>query len=325
MYFQERNIAYLNKLKDFIALHYGFNIKSIEPAKRGCMAETYTIDSKEGKFFVKIVSFSAHKKIYKESFQVVDYLNKQPGIDFILKNVRTKKGELSSVFKKNILGVFQFEEGEHTEEYPLEMLFEKYALIYEVKVKKIKIKKEDFKTSSLDLYTEKFSEFKKKTSFREVVDFLNSKNELIKKRKKEFKKIARICEKDFHNFYITHGDGQGNVIFNKKRITIIDWDTPLLAPIERDAWVFLRKKDILKLFNEIMKKNGIDYTLKKERLCYYCYSYFFYYLAEYLEWLENAKGEEAAKKILKEIKSIFLNSNWLNENMVLAEKVCSNC
>ena len=80
----------IETLKKLIEEKYDVSINDIEPAKRGYMAETYKISAKQGDFFAKIVSLESHKAIYRDSFKVVDFLNKN-GIDFILKNMKQKR------------------------------------------------------------------------------------------------------------------------------------------------------------------------------------------------------------------------------------------
>lgn len=40
------------------------------------------------------------------------------------------------------------------------------------------------------------------------------------------------------SFHITHGDAGGNCILSKEQLFLVDWDSCLLAPIERDAWIY---------------------------------------------------------------------------------------
>lgn len=74
------------------------------------MAETYTINTNGGKFFVEIVFYKWHKNVYKNSSKVIDYLNKS-NIDFINKNISTKNNKFTSKFENGVLGIFKYEKG----------------------------------------------------------------------------------------------------------------------------------------------------------------------------------------------------------------------
>ena len=59
---------------------------------------------------------------------------------------------------------------------------------------------------------------------------------------------------------------------------LVDWDGVLLAPPERDAWVMGFREWARSLFCESLLRNGIEYSLRPERLAYYCYDMFFFWL-----------------------------------------------
>jgi Ser/Thr protein kinase RdoA (MazF antagonist) len=312
----------IETLKKIIEEQYNISINEIQPAKRGYMAETYKISSKQGDFFAKIVSLESHKAIYQDSFKVIEFLNKN-GIDFILKNIKTKNNDLFCDFENSVFGLFEYVEGEHSENYPLNMLFEKYSRIYQIDTKNLDIKQEKFKASSISLYESNLDKIKNdnnKEIFKEIIQYFDLKKELIELYKQQLRQLGSQCGNDLNDFYITHGDGQGNVIVNDGDITIIDWDTPLLSPIERDSWVFLDNQNTLKEFNEIINKNNIKYTLKKERLYYYCYFYFFYYLAEIIEIIYNLEDEITIRKLFEEAQDLFSKSNWMCKRMLIVSK-----
>ena len=78
----------------------------------------------------------------------------------------------------------------------------------------------------------------------------------------------------------------GNLIVSGDKYYIVDWDEPILAPPERDAWnmLFYEGKEWAGcIFQKALRDNGIRYTLRSERLAYFCYYYFFFYLTEYLD------------------------------------------
>lgn len=57
----------------------------------------------------------------------------------------------------------------------------------------------------------------------------------------------------------------------------------MYAPLERDAWVMGCYDWARRLFNDTLQANGIDDRLCPERLAFYCYHMFFFYLGEFLQ------------------------------------------
>ena len=94
--------------------------------------------------------------------------------------------------------------------------------------------------------------------------------------------LAQQCQNDGGDFYLTHGDAGGNFYVGKERNYIFDWDEAMYAPLERDAWVMGCYDWARKLFNDTLKENGIPYQLRMERLAFYCYHMYFFYLGEFL-------------------------------------------
>ena len=77
----------------------------------------------------------------------------------------------------------------------------------------------------------------------------------------------------------------------------MDWDDPRLAPPERDAWFCLHWDWAMEAFNAALRANGIGYAVRPERLAYYCYHSYFFYLTEYMRTyfdIGDPDGEIAA-------------------------------
>lgn len=78
-------------------------------------------------------------------------------------------------------------------------------------------------------------------------------------------------------------DAGGNFFVGNGRNYILDWDEVMYAPLERDAWVMGCYDWARRLFNDTLQANGIDDRLCPERLAFYCYHMFFFYLGEFLQ------------------------------------------
>ena len=125
------------------------------------------------------------------------------------------------------------------------------------------------------------------------------------------------CKSDTSHFYITHGDAGGNVIVNGGDFFLVDWDDPRVAPPERDAWFCLYWNWAMTAFNDVLRANGINYTLRSERLAYYCYHSFFFYLTEYMQTyfdIDDTNGE-----IASELLKYF--DGWIEEEIRCADKI----
>lgn len=108
---------------------------------------------------------------------------------------------------------------------------------------------------------------------------------------------------------------------NKDQLFLVDWDSCLLAPIERDAWIFICDKNEIKKINSILAKNGIDYVLEGNRLCYYCYDFFFHYLNEYLKSIIDAENEGRKGEITQGLIG-YLTDCWIYKRLETADTLC---
>jgi hypothetical protein len=128
---------------------------------------------------------------------VVDFLNKN-GINFILKIIKTKNGDLVCDFENSVFGLFEYIEGEHSEDYPLSMLFEKYSKIYQIDTRNLDIKKENFRASSIGLYESNLEKIRSKNNkgvFNEIIQYFDSKEELIEKYKEQLVNLGKLCSR----------------------------------------------------------------------------------------------------------------------------------
>jgi len=85
-------------------------------------------------------------------------------------------------------------------------------------------------------------------------------------------------------YFITHGDMPGNLMIDEKdKIYIVDWDDILMAPIERDWWIYLDTKEHIKDIAYIFKMHGINWKFNRDYYNYYVYTRFFDDLYGYVE------------------------------------------
>jgi hypothetical protein len=290
----------------------------VEEAKRGYYGETWKVKTGSNVYFVKIVYSKSHKEKYAGSFYVIDYLN-AAGINFISIIIKTYDGKLFSKFNSGILGVFSWIDGENAEDdaaknAEIKML----SKIYSVSKPGLKIPIENFNIETVKLFYSQWEQLKglsQNISVIKILELLNEKEEILKKRKEIVLKTAENYARDKYNYYITHGDAGGNVMKNNKKYYLVDWDDPVYAPPERDMWFYLDNIKFINKCNEEFKKHGVNHKLNMEGLIYYCYKSFFWYLTLYLKtYFENDKNDIS---IIEELKDYF--NGWIEKKITFIE------
>lgn len=303
----DRDSKYVEHLSEFIEKEYNISITDILPAKRGFYGETWRVNTLEKSFFVKLDYTFVHKEVYRKSFSILEHLTNS-GIDYITKIIKTADGKLYTKFDDAIIGVFEWIDGEDADITDNSVKIIEYQMlskIYKVHVENIDIKKENFNCEIVV----KFYDLWDKLDNNEISQMLKRYSALLEHKMTRLKYFAEQCKSDMSGFYITHGDTNRNMIMEGSRYFIIDWDDPMLAPPERDAWFCLSDWSI-DAFNSALKQEGIEYSLRSERLSYYaCYS-FFLYLTEFIERFLDGRDMNS---IITEINTYICD--WLEAEM----------
>ena len=83
--------------------------------------------------------------------------------------------------------------------------------------------------------------------------------------------------------------------------------------VERDAWVMGCFDWARKLFDDTLEQNGIPYRLRSERIAYYCYHMYFFYLVEFLAVHPlSDKSDRIAD---------YLENGWIKQRIEFADKI----
>ena len=306
----ERNSDYISRLSEFISREYQIKPVTLTPAKRGFYGETWRVDIAENtSYFLKLVYPELHKSLYERSFPIIQHLCDH-GIDFISRIIKTKGGNLFTRFDNAVLGVFDWIDGENIETDATKIPeYQMLAKVYTVSAHGISIPREDFSGKFADKFFGQWNTVNDKQ-----VRLLFEKNRVkLEYRAMRLKKFAELCKSNTTDFVITHGDAGGNLLVSGDKYFIVDWDNPILAPPERDAWVMCCHSWAVKLFNDTLRQNGIAYTLRPQRFAFYCYHMLFYYLGEFLEDVIS-HGDTT------ELKG-FLAESWIWERVKFADKI----
>lgn len=284
----ERDEGYIQSLEDFIRREYDLRAVCIAPTRRGFYGETWRIEAPDRSYFLKLVYYAAHQGVYERSFPVVEHLCDH-GIDFIGRIIKTADGRLCTRFDGAVLGVFEWIDGENRETDETKIPeYRMLAKVYTVPVGDLQMPREDFAGESAEDFFAQWSA----TTDERMLALLEKNRDRLKYRAERLKHFADLCRGDEKGFVITHGDAGGNFIVSGDRNFIVDWDGVLLAPPERDAWVMGFRDWAGCLFEKSLRQEGIDYRLRTERLAYYGYYMFFYWLTSMVRHSRADEVEE---------------------------------
>ena len=290
MYNREyRDNEYLRSLQDFICEKYHIHATDIIPANRGYYGETWRLKTASGSYFVKLDYSPAHQKMFQNSFAVMEYLCNS-GIDFIGRIVKTCDGQLYTVFRSAILGLFEWIDGKNVETdqtKPLE--FQMLSKIYPLTKQGFDIPTVDFSNAAaVRVYDawEKLKHAPQNEAHCAADLILQRHSDTLSYYNMRLLHFAARNQNYNDNLYFTHGDAGGNFFVGNGKQYIVDWDEIAYAPLERDAWVMCARDWTRTLFNETLRANNISYELRPERLAFYCYHMFFFYLGIFLENFE---------------------------------------
>jgi len=310
----QRDAVYITRLHDFISQEYGLKAISFSEAKRGFYGETWRLETQSGKYFVKLDYSSLHKSVFGDSIAVVEHLCMH-GIGYIAKVIKTVNGALFAYYDSAVLGIFEWIDGENIQNETTKIPeYQKLAKIYTVPSKGVPIAKETFNSAYIDDFLslhERLKTMANTLTAKQLLRLFDEKSELIRHCSGRFMTFAKRCRTDYDHFYITHGDAGGNIIVNDNEFYIVDWDEPKLAPPERDAWFCMHWSWAMDAFHQALRQNGVDYTLKPDRLAFYCYHNFFYYLTEYLTAFNDLPDMRGV--LLQSISEYF--DGWIKDNL----------
>jgi hypothetical protein len=289
---------------------YGVDAINIVPAKRGFFGETWRVHTNTGDYFAKIDFWDYHKELYRKSFAIVDFLG-QNGITDTLRIRKTLKGDLYSMFDQGVLGMFDFIEGVNTEDYPIELLFSRLSSVYMLTGDGLLIERERFGTEIVGTLRRNLDglEDSASKSARRIREAITMHAETIAHWERRLSLFSDRCRHNLADFHITHGDAGGNCILDGDQMAIVDWDAPMLAPIERDAWFYLRNPKQIEAINYVLQSNGIGYTMDSNRLCYYAYFSFFNYLSEYIKAYHFIESESQRTTLAEDMTGLF--DSWV--------------
>jgi hypothetical protein len=311
-----RAIEYIAELSEFISRTYGIAANSIVPANRGYYGETWKIETKNALYFAKLDYWYPHNKFYQRSFPVMEKLYRY-GIVNINKIIKTIDNKLYSRFKNAVFGLFDWIDGVNVQDKKTMMEeFKILAKVYTVPAEDLELPTQDFSLSVLDILFKHIKSIKDK----DIVAIFDDNSLMLNHCRERLSLFAGRCDKLTLPHFITHGDAGGNIIIGGNgTFYLVDWDNPVLAPPERDAWFYMRRDWAIRAFQNSLNKNAVNYTLNQNVMAFYCYYYWFHYLNNYMERYFDERIPNS--KITADITAYLAPGCWINNIILYADKL----
>ncbi len=311
-----RDKGYIRRLSDVLYGQYGMIAAEITPANRGYYGETWKVRANSGCYFLKMDYLPFHQKRFQQSLSVVEYLCER-GIDFVGKIIKAREDKLYFHFDTAVGGLFEWVDGEQVETDETKSAeYQMLCQIYRLTKPGFNIPTASFSDDAAMHFYKQWETLKsapKTDGDCAVLAVLERFKQEISHCASRLSKLAELCRQDESAFYLTHGDAGGNFFIGNGRNYILDWDEVMYAPLERDAWVMGCYDWARKLFNDTLKVNGISYQLRPERLAFYCYHMYFFYLNEFLM---THPISDKSQRIAE-----YLEDGWIKSRIQFADTI----
>lgn len=311
-----RNPDDAKRLRAALSAQYGITAAEITPAARGYYGETWKIHTTAGTYFLKMDALPFHQKRFQSGLSVVEYLCKN-GVDFVGNIVKTRDGKLFSTFDTALMGLFEWVDGENLETDGTKASeYRMLCNIYPLTKPGLGIPAVSFSDEAAARFYRQWELLKKApqtAANAAVLELFARYRAELSHSAQRLSKLARRCRADVGDFYLTHGDAGGNFFVGKGRNYLFDWDEAMYAPLERDAWVMGCYEWARNLFDQTLKKNNIPYRLRPERLAFYCYHMYFFYLGEFL--LVHPICDQSARML------DYFENGWIRSRIAFADTI----
>jgi spectinomycin phosphotransferase len=291
-------------IKHAIEQSYGFTLSSITDGPRQFVAETYIIHTtNQQKYFVKIIKQNIYTETTIKSLPVLEQLY-YAGIRNINYPIKTTSGELYIRVEDLLIIIFNFIEGEQRFGYTHAQYADLIGPIHQrTKSISAEIVKEEFEIPYKQQFELCFEQSLNPTISDDITielkTIMNKYADEIKTDWKDFEDIIEGCKNPEFNFVLTHGDAPTNIIITANdELYLIDWDTIMLAPAERDTWFLANSQDFL----EAYQKYFPGYVINKKAYKFYLYNRYFDDMQGFIEEIFSTKSEEHRRKNLEDLK-----------------------
>ncbi len=283
-------------LANLLSEKYALPNAVLTPAPRGFIAKTYYIAAGSMRYFAKIVARPADADAMVQSLPVLQML-RQSGMNNIPVPIPTVDGNLSVAFDGKTLALFNHVTGQHAYDFPLapyvRLLAQVHAFSEPIPPS---LARETFtiafKNDLLQLLQRVWTgEFDNPHQYA-LQAWAAARRYGIERDITILDETAQQLQTTDMAFTLTHGDAPGNVLVDGDQITLVDWDTVMLAPSERDTWFHRHNEVFLKLYRTLVP--GYDFNRVACR--YYLYNRYFEDLLGFIEKILATDIPDAEKE-----------------------------
>lgn len=261
-----------------IEQNYNIKIANYRIPQRGYVAETFVLtDTKGQEYFAKITDKPLFQKQIIESLPVLDSMHKS-GVEKICYPIPANSG-LYCEFKDYLIVLFNNINAQQSYNYPMRSFGKLLGSIHASTAKVATLpKKETFDFSSARQTYANFKSILLQDTDDEFVNKFIAVGEAYEDDVSDyfscFSKLSKRCaaHKASFDYVITHNDAGGNVLVKSPDdLYLIDWDSIMLAPAERDTWPVIKYSGFIKGYQSENPSYEVDWDLQK----YYTFRYFF--------------------------------------------------
>lgn len=286
-------------LKQILESEFGFSVESIELNPKGEASLSYLIHSGGKIFFLKIYDASSvDERIFRfmsELYEICDIKN-------IVHPIKTKADKLIIPFGKNMLVLFEYIKGETwTEKELSEEQFKKLGkIIAQIHVSKNKIgaypMKEDFRNPFANNFKNIYSAMKKFDNpsiyQKELIDIYKKHRIKFIREFEELEATGNKLKKSSVELVNCHGEpSPGNIMVSDTgEIYLLDWDSPLFAPKEKDLLFFSSNmRPVLEGYGKISN----DTVINRDAKSFYTH---LWNAQEIVDWARRVLFEQASEQ-----------------------------
>ena len=280
---RKRSTVELTQLIQTLSGEYGWTNLSLQAADRGFYGETWVAEADQGRFFVKLIAYRRHMAGFLQSLPVVCRMNDM-GLDFISRPLATSSGDWFVPVLDGVLAAFRFEEGLHTEEYPLEKLFVRMADVYRLPTQDLELPWEQFGMNEYLGYREALAIARASDApaVKRALAVIDAHQSRLTACEAVLRQMIPVCRDLPVHRVVTSGDVGGNVLLRDGEMIVVDWDQLMIAPAERDLWFYMQDMRQIDLIDEVLEQEHMPFRMHPPILAYYACSRTFFYLREYL-------------------------------------------
>lgn len=303
---RRRSTEEMEQLIQTLSREYGWRNLTLQAADRGFYGETWAAEADQGCFFVKLIAYRRHMAGFLQSLPVVCRMNDM-GLSFISRPLATLSGDWFVPVLDGVLAAFRFEEGLHTEEYPLEKLFTRMTDVYRLPTQDLELPWEQFGLNEFLGYQEALAVARANDApaVKRALAVIDAHQSRLDTCEAVLRQIIPVCRLLPAHRVVTSGDVGGNVLLRDGEMIVIDWDQLMIAPAERDLWFYMQDMRQIDLIDEVLEREHMPFRMQPAFLAYYACSRTFFYLREYL-FAAMAEDGERTEAQLQEFFNSFV-------------------